>query len=565
MIGGKSMKKRIAALTLAAMMTASALAGCGGKTSDSASTSGTSSTSASTEAESTDKAASGEKVKLSALFIAHPLTKDLNEMQWLQEIEEKAGVDIEWETIYTDWETVKATRFASGDIPDLVFNATIDSDYTTYNGLFEDMTELIEKDAPNIQAMFTEQPDTKVLATLDGKIYGIPKFQGKWPSTNTVMFINKQWLDNLGLEKPTTFSELEAVLKAFKEQDANGNGDMNDEIPLDYNAYGGNNAWFNSAYSLTNLLGGMGIQLTNWGVDAYFAEDGQVKNYAVDERYKLFMKYLQDLYSQGLINENALTNDYSAFQSLSRGNENGDALVGVVFGWEETDKFGPTLYEQYEPLAPLDYDIDVAEGTYDTRWRDDYTGLNLSVNRVAMSADCSDKDAAMRFIDGFYDADASVQVLFGGITDGCVEKTGDNTYKVLDPLDKDTDAGTWKWTNAFADNGPMYIRQDCTIEMAQDMTYALKEREYYNDIIAKADEMDSYPQFMMKYTEDEQNTMAMAQASINGIIDNYWSLWMTGESDIDADWDTYVQSVNNAGLQQVLEIRQKAFDVYLGK
>ncbi len=558
------MKKRIAALTLAAMMTVSALAGCGGATPDSASTSGKSDTSASAGAESTGTA-SGEKVKLTALFIAHPLTKDLNEMQWLQEIEDKAGVDVEWETIYTDWETVKATRFASGDIPDLVFNATIDSDYTTYNGLFQDMTELIEKDAPNIQAMFTEQPDTKVLAALDGKIYGIPKFQGKWPSTNTVMFINKQWLDNLGLEKPTTFSELEAVLKAFKEQDANGNGDMNDEIPLDYNAYGGNNAWFNSAYSLTNLLGGMGIQLTNWGVDAYFAEDGQVKNYAVDERYKLFMKYLQGLYSQGLINENALTNDYSAFQSLSRGNENGDALVGVVFGWEETDKFGPTLYEQYEPLAPLDYDIDVAAGTYDTRWRDDYTGLNMAVNRVAMSANCSDKDAAMRFVDGFYDADTSVQVLFGGITDGCVEKMGDSSYKVLDPLDKDTDAGTWKWTNAFADNGPMYIRQDCTIEMAQDMTYALKEREYYNDIIAKADEMDSYPQFMMKYTEDEQNTMAMAQASINGIIDNYWSLWMTGESDIDADWDTYIQSVNDAGLQQVLEIRQKAFDVYLGK
>lgn len=555
------MKKRIVALTLAVMMTVSTLAGCGSSTSGSTATG---STGESSEAKDTELAA-GEKVKLSALFIAHPLTKDVNEMQWVQEIEDKAGVEIEWEQIYTDWETVKATRFASGDIPDLVFNATIDSDYTTYNGLFQDMTELIEKNAPNIQAMFEEEPDTKVLATLDGKIYGVPKFQGKWPSTNTVMFINKQWLDNLGLKKPTTFSELETVLKAFKEQDANDNGDESDEIPMDYNAYGGNNAWFNSAYSLTNLLGGMGIQLTNWGLDAYFAEDSQIKNYAVDERYKLFMKYLSTLYSQGLINENALTNDYSAFQSLSRGNESGDAMVGVVFGWEETDKFGPELYAQYEPLAPLAYDIDVAADTYDTRWRDDYTGLNLSVNRVAMSANCSNQDAAMRFIDGFYDADTSVQVLFGGITDGCVEKTGEGTYKVLDPLDKDTDAGTWKWTNAFADNGPMYIRQSSEIEMAQDMTYALEEREYYNDTIAKADETGTYPQFMMKYTEEEQNTMAVAQANINNIIDNYWSLWMTGESDIDADWDAYVQSVNDAGLQEILRIRQKAFDTYLGK
>ena len=31
---------------------------------------------------------------------------------------------------------------------------------------------------------------------------------------------------------PTTTEELREVLRAFKEQDANGNGDPNDEIPL---------------------------------------------------------------------------------------------------------------------------------------------------------------------------------------------------------------------------------------------------------------------------------------------------------------------------------------------
>ena len=561
------MNKRFIAMSLAVIMTVGSLAGCGDSGSNQSSQSANNQTAASSagNGDQADDQTSGEKVKLKALFIAHSLTKDVNEMQWLQEIEDKAGVDIEWEMIYTDWSTVKSTRFASGDIPDLVFNATINSDYTTYDGLFQDMTELIETSAPNIQAMFEEEPDTKVLANIDGKIYGIPKFQGKWPSTNTVMFINKQWLDNLNLEKPTTFTELEEVLLAFKEQDANGNGDPNDEVPMDYNAYGGNNAWFNSAYSMTNLLGALGIQLTNWGVDAYFAEDSTVKCYAVDERYKLFMIYMNQLYSQGLINDNALTSDYSTFQSLSRGNENGEAMVGVVFGWEETDKFGPTLYAQYEPLAALDYDIDVPAGTYDTRWRDDYSGLNMSENRVSMSAKCTDKEAAMRFIDQFYSADVSVQVLFGGITDGCVEQTGEDSFKVLDPLDPDTDAGTWKWTSSFADNGPMYIRRATEIEMAQDMTYALEEREYYNDTIAKAGKTDSYPQMFMKYTADELNTMAVNQANINNIIDNYWSLWMTGDSDIDADWDSYVQSVYNAGLQEVLDIRQAAFDTYLAQ
>lgn len=546
--------KKLLTVLLVVVMVVTSFAGCS-KNSGNSATSNNKSGSA-----SSNNGSSGEKTKLTALFVSHPLTKSVNDMKWLQEIEEKAGVDIEWEQIYSDWDTTKATRFASGDIPDILINATVDSDYTTYKGLFQELTDLIAKDATNITAMFTEEPDTKVLAqTYEGEIYGTPKFQGKWPDTNTVLFINKTWLDNLGLQVPTTLSELKTVLLAFKDKDANGNGDASDEVPMDFNG------WFGGAYSLTNLIGSLGIQLTNWGTDGYFAEGGQVKNYAVDDRYKLLMKYLADLYSNGLINPNAITNDYSAFQSLSRGDENGNALVGVVAGWEETDKFGPNLYSQYVPLNALAYDIDTSAGTYDTRWTYDYSGLNMSSNRVAMSAKCKNQDAAMKFIDAFYDPTVSVEVLFGGISDGCVEKTGDNAYKVLPPLDTNTDSGTWKWTSTFADIGPMYVRKATTIEMAQDMTFALKERETYKDVLAKVTKEDYYPQMFMKYTESDLNTMAMDQANITNITNNYWALWLTGESDIEKDWDAYVSSVNDAGLPEVLKIRQAAFDIYLGK
>ena len=540
------MKKRFAAIVLVIAMLVSSLAGCKAGTTDpdSATT-------------STDAAASGEKVKLKALFISHALTKSLDDMKWLAEIEEQCGVDVEWEQIYSDWDTTKSTRFASGDIPDLLFNATVDSDYTTYDGLFMDLTELIDNNAPNIQAMFHEEPDTKTLATtMEGKIFGVPKFQGKWPETTTVMFINKTWLDQLNLQMPTTFSELKNVLIAFRDEDANGNGDPNDEIPLDFNG------WFGASFTVLDLIGGLGIQITNYSTDGYFAENNQIKNFAVDDRYKLFMKYLADLYKDGLINEKAITNDYSAFQSTSRGDENGNALVGVDFGWEETDKFGDALSSQYVAVPPLAYDIDCAAGTYDTRWPYDYTGLNMSANRVCMSSKCADPDAAIKFVDAFYDSTVSVESLFGGIIDGCVEKTGDNSFKVLDPLDPATDPGTWKWTNTFADNGPMYIRKSTTIEMNYDMQNALNEREAYKDVLAKIADAENYPQMFMKYSSEDQNTMAVNQANITNITDNYWSLWLTGQNDIDADWDAYVKSVNDAGLQEVLTIRQTAYDAY---
>jgi putative aldouronate transport system substrate-binding protein len=234
----------------------------------------------------------------------------------------------------------------------------------------------------------------------------------------------------------------------------------------------------------------------------------------------------------------------------------------VTFGWEETDKFGPTLHSQYISLGALAYDIGTPATTYDTRWTHDYSGLNMSSNRVAMSAKSRNKEAAMRFIDAFYDATTSVEVLFGGIQDGRVEKLNENTFKVLNPLDPDTDSGTWKWTSTFADNGPMYIRRATEIQMTQDMTFALQEREVYKDVLAKISDSDYYPQMFMKYTAEDQNKLGMLQANINNITDNYWALWLTGESNIDKDWEEYIREVERAGLLEVLQIRQSAFDAY---
>ena len=562
-------RRRFLASLLAIMIACTTLPGCSsnpsGETESIAQDNKTNVEMAKNGTDTKENNATGEKTKLTALYVSHSLTKSLDEMQWMQELEDACGVEVEWEQIYQDWNTTKSTRLASGNIPDLLFNAVNNSDYVTYTGLFQDMSGLIEDYAPNIKTMFEEEPDTKtIVMNTDKEIFGLLRFRGKWPTTSTAMYINKQWLDHLGLEIPTTFSELEQVLLAFKEQDANGNGDPNDEIPLDFNAYG-SMAWFNGQVTLPRLIGSMGIQLNELSTNGYFAENKEVKCYAVDERYQVFMKYFNGLYSQGLINTNAITNDYSMYQSLASGNEAGDAMVGFTLGYEKADRFGNELSKQYIPLAPLDYDIDCEAGTYDTRWPYDYDSANIAVNLVSMSAKCKDKEAAMRFIDGFYATETSIQALFGGISDGCVERTGENSYKVLDPPDVAMDAGTWRWTNAFAGNGPMYIPRSVEIEMPYDIANAIAERVYYKEAHDKLSDSDYYPQTFLKYSTEDQNTLSVTQANINNIIDNYWALWLTGESDIDSDWDSYVQSVYHAGLQDVLDIRQAAYEEYLAK
>lgn len=554
--------KRIIAILLAAMMIVALVAGCGSKDTPSDSNSTNDATNNEANAGNNDvggdvDTGSGEKVKLTALFSKHALTKDVNEMQWLKDLQEECNVEVEWQQITADWDQKKPAMFASGNIPDLLFSATNSADYAQYPGLFENLEPLIEQHAPNIQRMFEEHPETKTLVTeLTGEIYSTPKYQRYWPGTNSTMFINKTWLDNLGLDVPTTWDELYDVLVEFKNKDANGNGDPNDEIPMDFIGWG--------PYHPQVLLGSLGIQLTDlalWSADGYFAEDGQVKNFFVDERYKELVKFMHELWKAGCINPDVFTQDYSQFQSLARG-EDGVSKVGFTWGWDATDRFGLDVYEEYMALPQLKYS---ADADYDIRWNYDYYSLNYGADRIVMSAACENKEAAIKFMDGFYNPIVSMQVLFGGMNevDNCIKDNGDGTYAVLPPGDPQMDPGTWKWTNSFADSGPMYIADDLELTLGEDMQKVNAEKSIYDDLLAKVDlKKDVYATMFIKYTQDELNTLAMNQTNINNITGPKWAEWIT-EGGIEEEWDAYVESVYAAGLQQNLDIRQAAFEKYL--
>ncbi len=40
--------------------------------------------------------------------------------------------------------------------------------------------------------------------------------------------------------------------------------------------------------------------------------------------------------------------------------------------------------------------------------------------------------------------------------------------------------------------------------------------------------------------------------------------WITGASDIDADWESYLQQLSDMKLDRMVEIYQTAYDRYMG-
>lgn len=504
-------------------------------------------------AESGKKAEDG-KVVLTAVMTKHPLTKPFEEMEWLKKAEEAAGVKIEWDEVTADWDQKKKPMLASGDIPDFIVgpNAVTDAEFAQFPGLFEDLSQHLDA-LPNIKRMFDEHPETKALSTQpDGKIYGLSKYQRYWPKTATRQFINKTWLDNLGLDVPTTWDELYDVLLAFKNEDANGNGDPNDEIPMDWAPVGtGGFGYFHP----TVLLGSLGITIEGGGGQGYFVEDAQVKNFFVDERYKEFVMFLNKLYSAGLINQEVFTQDYTKYQSLGRGD--GDvAKIGYTFGWELTDRFGNELADQYVILPPLKFS-DYA--TYDLSWSYDYYSLNYGINMIQLSSQSKNKEAALRFINELYDPVVSMQILFGDLGTA-IEDKGDGTYKVLPPADPQMDPGTWKWTNTWADNGPMYIADELELELGSDMQSIAEQTEPYNAILDSLDTENNLLHGMfLKYTVEDNNQLSLNNTQLMNLAMSKFAKWVT-EGGIEKEWDNYVDEMYNLGLQQNIDIMQKYYD-----
>lgn len=269
----------------------------------------------------------------------HSLTKKMSEMKWPKELEAACDCTIEWQEVSSDWDQKKQAMFTAGEIPDMILKGVYLNDMATYGSLFEDLTDDI------------------------GKIQVLPSDKkGYWPKTVSRRYINKQWLDKLGLSIPTNWDELYNVLKAFKTQDPNGNGQA-DEIPMDFISPG--TGGFGD-FQPVILLGSLGLSYTTsdgYGGSGYYVQDGKVGTFLTDDRYKTLVEFLNKLWSDGLINKEAFTHDYSQSQATTRGD--GDtAKVGFTWGYSASDRFGVKLADQYVSMGQIKHDANQTEKLY---------------------------------------------------------------------------------------------------------------------------------------------------------------------------------------------------------
>ena len=150
--------------------------------------------------------------------------------KWVDYINEKmskVGIKVEFVAVPRSEEVSKVQlMMASGTGPDLMlcYTGSIVEGFYNDGGTY-DLAPFVDgaDQAQNLKAYIGEEC-LNVGRNTDNALWAIPARRSVTASQN--LFIRKDWLDELGLQVPTTVDEMYTVLKAFKEKNPDGRKDV---------------------------------------------------------------------------------------------------------------------------------------------------------------------------------------------------------------------------------------------------------------------------------------------------------------------------------------------------
>lgn len=479
---------------------------------------------------------------------------DFLESGVMAELEEKYGVNIEWEVYYaSDWAEQKSLLLASGDLPDAFFGSfcLTASDLIQNKDSILDLSGYVNQETmPNFMHAIEQNPSLLAVCTeRDGSILGLPK---KLPLRPKVAgysaFINKDWLDNLGLAMPTTCAELEDVLYAFVTQDADGDGDPTNELGV--TAYAAANRMSSDLWQICGMYSGTFVSRSDnyMGLDA----NSQPVFVPVEQNYFEAVKWMHGLWEKGILDPEYFTQDNSMFNAKLQAE--GGSQAGLVFAWTADAMTGLNA-GQFEVLeAPAGYDGNryVENAT---------TNIDIAGRELVITNKCQNPEKLMEWADGFYDDLVSLLTYYGSISAGCITDNGDGTYTVNVPADGSS-LDTSAWSNSFRDFGPKFMSDEfqSKVTLPENQGDGVKlALDAVNAKYVKDNTNVALP--VLHYTPEEESRLTTLGTDIYTYVESMYAHWVV-DGGIENEWDDYLAQLDQMGLQELLEIQKNAYTAY---
>lgn len=488
---------------------------------------------------------------------------DPNNRTIFKRLEEETNVHVDWNAIQSDqWADKISLEMANvNTLPDFVFTASFnDSDLLKYadQGVIINLEEYIDNYMPNLRAVFDKYPEYRAMCTdVNGHIWALPWIEQLGSEKTAIQtidnmsFINKKWLDFLGLEVPETTDDLEKVLIAFRDHASELQKEFGIEgsiIPMSCIV---NDGGQDPAIIINGF--GEGIGDPDKGRHIAVNDDQKVVCSATQEGYKKGITWLHKLYEENLIDPEAFTQEWSTYVSKGK-----SGRYGVCFSW---DVANIANLEDWVPLPALTADVRNI-----TPQNGSYTS-GFDRGRCVVTAAAKEPALVCAWLDKMYDPFQSPQNNWGtygendefDIFELSENENGEKMLKHA-PLG---DASPVEVREAECVGGPLAVLDEYYgkyVTCPDDAQYRL---DWIKDIYTP--DMHTkyiYPNVFM--TREDNEEISNIQADVVKSINAHKSDWiMNGFTD--ADWDAYLSELEGYKLGKMLEIYQKYYDARVKK
>lgn len=544
--------KKAIPCTLTAMLAVS-MSACGNK--------GNNNVEPGTVNENTDQTEFEVMGAISALSSGYEKNEVLNKMQ------EDAGIRIDWNCMSDSIAEQVNVRIAGGDLPDAFMGVGFNNyDLTNYgeDGTLIDLTPYItEEYMPNLTKILEEHPEIRTAITMsDGCIYGLPA--GEKMGTAAIgseedyniytipqfSMINKAWLDDLGLEVPTTLDELHDALEAFQENDMSAKYYGNDPgttIPMST----GFDQW---CWGQNIFYAGFGF--TNWPNDVIndlvVDQDGTAEFVCADEKYRDAVTYFHDWYEEGLMDPEMFSQeDTQLIAKCSQG------YVGVSTWWYIDELMGE--YADDYVFLPI---LDGPDGTHNVTVR---SGGATNSGNLSITNACESPINLLTFYDQWYVPENVMQMQYGPIGTYFTEQDENGVWQsITDEESKEKfgkSAGELK--GEYEIYGPKLLLSDYYNTVFRLEDRAQERLQDLNDFwMPYVDDKSTYP-IDCVYTEEELDIIDQYKTDFESTVSEQEGLWLKEGGPSDKEWESYITTLKEScGMDELLKVYQDAYDRY---
>lgn len=499
-----------------------------------------------------------EKVTVSALFTAHQFVEDFNTNTLTKHLEELTNIQLDIEVSPSDAQNEKINiLFAGGDYPDMLLLENLSKDMVVAygdQGYFVPLNDLIEEHAPNIKALMEEYPDFAAgMKTPDGTIYALPRAEGNWQVKFPVRaWIYGPWLETLGMDMPETLDEYYDYLVAVKNGDPNGNGDTTDEVPL----AGAITGWYTSVFPFFMNS----FVFTDPNTFLIPQDDGSMVFAPSQDEWRDGLRYLKKLYDEGLLASDSFVQEQAQLRQMG---ENPDApILGTATGgWWGNMTINGGESGRYEEFTAMP----VLEGPGGFRTVPEY---DHTIKAQFFITDAAEDPAMLiKWADFFYDYEGSMMGYYGfegrewrKAEDGELGVNGEQGLHFIIETFGGMQNDTWHHRAPGFNTEAIINGEVVDGDLEKHPTYRLASltEENYAPYAKKAISKNIFFDADAVMEMSEIKTVLIGSKG-SGVVPSYAARFITGDLDLDNDWDEYLSALESANVDRYVEIYESVY------